>query len=426
MENEKSTPLGFPCRSCGNRMVYSPALGALVCPYCKQEEPIKSREIEAPEYHFDPDSSQSDAPMWEEAGDLSFVCPACGAETVQETLSMTVTCPFCGSQYVNETKTAKPVIRPETMIPFSVAKEEAARRYAEYVRRRFFAPRAFKKSAKAEALQGIYVPYFTFDADLACDYSGRGGRNRTVTETVRVNGKTQVRTRTVTDWYPIRGHEERYFDDTPVCASKNADADLLRKIRPFSLKVLHVYNPAYLAGFIAERYSIGLSDSFTSLRPLIERDMESYIRTQAGYDTYAGMVYHHHYRDVRFKHILLPVWTSSFTYKQKRFPFMVNGETGKVAGRAPVSPLRVLLAALCLLAFFAFVILLIALADKTGGTALTLLSDGSPLVARTAGLLPATKEVAAELPGALPDALSALPAGLQSGLQSALPAGLPL
>ncbi len=412
MDQQPSPPLGFPCKSCGNRMVYSPGSGALFCPYCKAEEPIPSEEIEAPEYRFDPDSSQADAPMWEEAGDLSFVCPACGAETVQETLSMTVTCPFCGSQYVNETKTNVPVIRPETMIPFSVKKEEAARRYTEYVRRRLFAPRAFKKSAKSDSMQGVYIPYFTFDSDLACDYSGRGGRYRTVSYTVEVNGKKQVRTRTVTDWYPIRGHEERYFDDMPVCASKNADTELLRKIRPFSLKVLHVYNPAYLAGFMAERYSVGLGDGFASVRPQIERDMESYIRTKAGYDTYSGMTYTHHFRRVRFKHILLPVWISSFTYKEKRYPFMVNGETGKVAGRAPVSPLRVLLAGLCFAAFFALVILLIALVNAVDAAALALsapFSESTALFAETAGLLPAAEEIPKSLSGAFPAGAPVLP-----------------
>lgn len=41
-----------------------------------------------------------------------------------------------------------------------------------------------------------------------------------------------------------------------------------------------------------------------------------------------------------------PVWLSSYTYRGKIYRFMVNGETGRVAGKAPVSPLKVLLACL--------------------------------------------------------------------------------
>ena len=37
---------------------------------------------------------------------------------------------------------------------------------------------------------------------------------------------------------------------------------------------------------------------------------------------------------------MLPIWLSSFRYKEKIYRFMVNGQTGRVGGNAPISPLR--------------------------------------------------------------------------------------
>ena len=34
---------------------------------------------------------------------------------------------------------------------------------------------------------------------------------------------------------------------------------------------------------------------------------------------------------------LLPVWKYIYTYKEKEYPFYVNGQTGKIVGTAPIS-----------------------------------------------------------------------------------------
>lgn len=346
---------GFPCGSCGGRMVFSPELCALSCPHCGGTEPIEAPEVEAPEYPYDPESKTAAVPDWGEGDELLHTCSACGAETVTVAAAMTVTCPFCGSHYVTEPRAACELLRPETMLPHRLSQGEANALYHKWARRRTLAPRAFRRAAAEPEMQGVYLPYFTFDTDLSTAFSGEGGRRRTVSYTVRVNGKTVRRTRTVTDWYPVRGERGRYEDDTPLCASRTVDARLLSRIGPFGTKRLRVYSPAYLAGFVAERYTVGLGEGFERIRPGVERRMESEICASLGYDTYRGMRYRHTYRRVTFKHILLPVWLSSYTFRGKVYPFMVNGESGRVAGRAPLSPLKLFLlilggvAAVCLL-----------------------------------------------------------------------------
>ena len=376
-----SVSYGFPCRTCGNRMVFSPEGQNLLCPFCRGTEEIEAQEIEAPEYLFDPDSCLSSAPNWEAEGDLVHVCPACGAETVSDVVEVTVTCPFCGSHYVTEPKVTTPILRPETMIPHKLTRERANALFAKWAGKRFFAPRAFRRAAHTPEMQGVYLPYFTYDTDLLTSYRGEGGRRRVVTYTVRVNGRTERRTRTVIDWYPVFGNRELYVDDTPFCASKNVNERMLRRIGGYSTKVLRVFHPAYLAGFMAERYTLGLGEGFERIRPGVEARMEGDIRASLGYDTYRMMQYHHSFRAVKFKHILLPVWLSSYRYRGKVFRFMVNGESGRVAGEAPLSPLKIALAVLGGLTLFALLIFLFAL---LGGDGAALLSTPPEV----AGLLP--------------------------------------
>lgn len=351
---------GFPCRSCGSQMSYSPTHGGLFCAYCQSEEAIKSEAKEAPEYLYFPDEDSYSAPAWDEYGQVVLTCPSCGADTVMGMARVTATCPFCGSHYVTEAPSEKSIISPETMIPFRVDEAKAHASFAAWVKKQWLAPRKFKKTVLTPEMQGVYVPYFTFDASLSTDFSGFGGERRTETYTVRVNGKTQTRTRTKIVWYPVSGHRHLDFDNIPCPATKKIDRALLEKVGPFSLCVLNVYNPAYLAGFFAERYSVGLGEGFSEVRRIMERRMEAHVESSLGYDTYRGMHYDHRFSDVKFKHILLPLWLSAYRYHNKTYQFMVNGETGKTAGKFPLSAWKVALLVAGGIALLGLIILLLS------------------------------------------------------------------
>lgn len=96
-------------------------------------------------------------------------------------------------------------ILPETLQPFKVSKTRASGLFAAWAKSRFWAPGAFKKTRHAvRELQGVYIPFWTYDAELYSQYVGEGGRDRTVTYTTTdKDGNTHTHTRTVTDWYPI-------------------------------------------------------------------------------------------------------------------------------------------------------------------------------------------------------------------------------
>jgi hypothetical protein len=65
------------------------------------------------------------------------------------------------------------------------------------------------------------------------------------------------------------------------------------------------------------------------------------------------------YSGVTFKHILLPIWISSYRYGAKIFRFLVNGQTGEIQGERPYSAVKIMLLVLGILAAAAVVFFLV-------------------------------------------------------------------
>lgn len=350
----------FPCEGCGSQMHFDPDTQGMKCDHCGRSDALDLQWMESPEYLYNPADGGYTAPDWELLGNRTVSCRNCGAQTVIAADEMTAECPFCGSRYVVDSGEVDVGILPESLMPFRISRDKAVEIFKGWVKKRFWAPGKYKKSrAAVEHLQGVYMPYWTFDSDLVSDYAGEGGKDYTVTRTRVVNGKRQTYTETRTRWYPISGREQLAFDDYPACATRTLDQQLIRQLGGYSMKVLCRYAPAFLAGFSAERYNVGLDEGWSAVSPAMEAAMESRIQANEGYDHYRGMRYNHQFYNVRFKHILLPVWIFSSPYGKKIYRFMINGETGRVAGSAPVSPFKVLAAVAAGLALVLLIFLLL-------------------------------------------------------------------
>lgn len=340
-------------------MVFDPDTQDLHCDHCGRHQPIDSPSLTAPEYLYNPDTDEYNAPDWNAEGSHSLRCTGCGAEIVVSSASLTAQCPFCGGNYVVDPDDLKSGILPETIMPFRISFTKAAELFRQWVRRRFWAPRKFRKAVLTpDNLTGVYLPFWTYDADLSTEYSGQGGRRHTVTRTRQVNGKTETYTTTEIRWYPIGGKCGLHFNDETVCATRAVDTGLTAGLGHFTTDVLRRFSPAYLSGFAARRYDIGLGKGFSIARSSMEAEMERTVKSREGYDEYRGMSYRHQYDGVRFKHVLLPVWISSYRFRNKVYRFIVNGETGLISGKSPVSGWKIAALVLGVLALVAGVFLL--------------------------------------------------------------------
>lgn len=338
------------CPQCGGVMDFNPATGNLKCPYCNYEETIEIQESEperAAEMDFYAAEHTANCDWGVET--KTVLCKACGAESIYDALQTSAVCPFCGSNQVMEASDQN-TMSPGGVVPFSISDQQASQSFRKWIKRRWFCPKLAKNSAKPDRFKGIYLPYWTFDTDTVSSYKGEYGIEHT-----RTNSKGE--TYTETDWYRTSGIHQEFFNDELVLASKNHDISILRRLEPFDTENNKTYKPEYIAGFVAERYSLGLKDAWQramkSIKSKISSHISTKIRRENGADDVRGITFSTDYNDITFKYLLLPIWISNYKYKNKVYQFMVNGQTGKVAGKTPISIPKVILATLGILALLA-------------------------------------------------------------------------
>jgi DNA-directed RNA polymerase subunit RPC12/RpoP len=342
------------CPSCGGTMDYDPATGGLHCPFCDHRQAITyapDQQTRAAELDFATAEQTGNCDWGRET--KAIICKNCGAESVYDALVISNECPYCGSNQVMEEK-GKNTLAPNGVVPFRVDIQRAGSLFVGWIRKKIFCPKAAKEKAKPESFTGVYLPYWTFDANTTSRYAGRYGIDRTV----RKDGNTKV----ITDWYQMSGVHEEFINDQLVIATDRHEPGLLSRIEPFNTEDNMAYRPEFVAGFVAERYSIGLKDAWKRAMDAIRNVLTGHIRDEVRVRKNASRVsverLETDYRNVTYKYLLLPVWLSSFQYGGKTYQFMINGQTGKVGGKAPVSPLRVAIAVLiglALLALYYFV-----------------------------------------------------------------------
>ena len=328
------------CPNCGATVVFDPATGGMHCDYCgyKCELPKADYENEICEMDFEAALHTESFNWGEEKKEVQ--CKQCGAVTVYDALETAAVCPFCGSTSVMPAATEN-TIAPGAVCPFSISKEQAGERFTKWLKGKLFAPRKAKRSARPDSFQGVYLPYWTYDAQTTSNFTARAGYDKRVKDK---DGNTRIQT----DWRHVSGVYQEFFDDITIMASKRQTDSGVRACEPFDFSKLVPYSPQVVAGFIAERYSIGLKEGWESAQQSIQwqlrSDISSYVRRHWNADRADSVRFSTLYSNITYKYLLVPTWISSFKYKDKVYQFAVNGQTGKVGGRAPVSVWRVLIA----------------------------------------------------------------------------------
>ena len=275
-----------------------------------------------------------------------IVCRNCKAETVLNTGETSGTCAFCGSTHVIDQAVVSG-IKPASLIAFKISLKSAQNAFRKWIRGKFFAPRALKDTLKLDRLKGIYIPFWTYDTRTVSNYTCQIGYDYwvTVMRPVVVDGKTQMQPvqERRTRWEPKSGKIVVSFDDLLVNASKQFYHQKMTALEPFYLNELVPYAPQYLSGFGAERYGVSLKEGFEQVKPDIDSEISRAILLEHRGDHIQGLRKQTVYEDLTYKHILLPIWISSYTFNQKVYQFVINGQTGEVQGEYPLSAVKITL-----------------------------------------------------------------------------------
>ncbi len=324
------------CPACGANMVYDSVRGKLYCEHCDTVVEVRARTSE--EQDFERLLSRTDE--WG-AETHVFRCENCGAQEVLADGEIAKKCPFCGTTNIVRTDELSG-LRPNGVVPFSIAKDDAIRRVRRWARKKLFAPRRFRKEADPENVNGMYMPAFSFDTSADAWYSGVLGKYHYRTK--RVNGRTVQERYLVT--FPIRGNYSMFFDDILIQASDKIGQKSLNALQPFDTNESKEYRKEYLSGYTAGQYSKDGLACWEEAKGVIHGRLRSAILAGYHYDTIVSFNLDFHCRNTTYKYLLLPVYVGHCSWKKKLYHFFVSGHNGKVTGKAPVSPLKVGIAVL--------------------------------------------------------------------------------
>lgn len=327
----------YTCENCGSSMIFDVSAQALKCSNCGNMIKIENRSESIIEHNLTLDAKEHIRAGAKKSHTMA--CEGCGAKIEVDALSTATECPYCGSRYVLADK-QEDIIIPDGVIPFQIDKIQIGQIFQKWVKSRWLAPGALKNMYQSDKVQGIYLPYWTFDAQTETDYSGRGGKRRT---RVVTNSEGKRVTQVYTEWYWVSGHIHHFFDDILVPASTSLSLEQLHKISNFNTRQTASYEPEYLSGYNSECFSVDLSAAHQAAREAMTRQLTQMARNEIllHYDEADSIRIQAQFHNESFKHILLPVYSTAYMFRNKIYQVLINGQTGEITGKYPVSPAKI-------------------------------------------------------------------------------------
>lgn len=333
----------FPCPQCGADVVWSPGAFRLVCEYCGFARDVPTPDDKVTEQPLEEGLAKPSKVGWGTER-RAYRCPKCSAVETLDPGEAAGACAFCGTPAVVEAPADPEMVRPAGVLPFRVERRSAIERFRGWLGSLWFRPNDLKKRAALAGIRGVYVPFWTFDAATHSRWSAESG-------TDHGTGKNRR-----TTWRHVSGFLEHFFDDLPIPASRGIDADLARSIEPFPTAELAPYAPDYLSGFLAEEYGVDLKQAYSIARQRMDATLRAACRAEVPGDHCRNLVVETTYSALAYKSGLVPIWIAAYEYRGKSFRYVVNGATGKAAGTAPWSWVKIgfALAAVLVLAILIF------------------------------------------------------------------------
>lgn len=351
------------CPACGAQATWDPATRKLVCAFCGTESPYAVDRTTGAVEESDLARALTDSPAQAPGRDTtrrSVQCQSCKAVMVFPVDRVGQNCEFCGSPALVDHAQVQAPIHPWGILPFVVAATRVRDDVRRWLRSRWFAPGSLKRFALVDRLHSLYIPYWTFDAQVVCPWNAEAGHYYYVNEPVRDSkGRMSMRPVRKVRWESAAGVIEHAFDDELVPGTLGIDRGLLAGVEPFPTAQLVRYDTAFLSGHVVEQYQVVLTQAVQQSKQQMAAELEALCAAQVPGDTHRNLRIDPRWSGETFKHVLVPVWLLSYIHRTKVYQVVVNGSTGTIAGRYPKSAWKILLLVLAAIAV-AFTIALVA------------------------------------------------------------------
>lgn len=338
--------IDFKCPNCGGGMEYDSESGMLHCLSCDSEREIEAApEVEEEAVVVEPfdgslipneeepseEFEEKEATVYGE--EQEFFCNGCGAAIVTEPEISATHCPYCGSAVAFRTRLTGQYA-PDKVIPFTVSKEEAKAFYKKWARNGLLTPKDFMTEKRLGEIQGIYVPFWLYDMSVDAEADCLCSKKRSYRRGDYIYHETK--------YYHVYRRASLMYRKVPADASVKMDDETMDCLEPYDYRRMRKFAPEYLAGYQAEKYGIDAEGVLPRAKGRVQKYVDKYIADSIR--GYASTTYQK--KECLMKRAqeyygLLPVWILNYEYKGEKKTYTMNGQTGKVVGKPPVSAGRV-------------------------------------------------------------------------------------
>lgn len=339
--------LEYKCPNCSGHIKFDPTTQKFKCEYCDsvftsaelaaqtQKAEVKAQNEKSP----DISAQEADQYGWttEDGGKLGemsvYSCQSCGAKITTDVTTVASKCPYCDSPVIMTGKVSG-LNRPNCIIPFKLDGKAAGECLKKFCRGKIFLPRDFLGTHKLNEIKGVYVPFWLFDSDVRASIRYEATRVKSWSD--------KDYNYTETSYYDVHRGGTIAYSDIPVDASTTMPDDYMDGVEPFNYGEMGAFNPAFLTGFMADKYDVEAKDAFPRAEKRIKNAVESsFARTVTGYNSVRPVATSINPSNSRYKYAMLPVWLLNAEYNGEKHLYAVNGQTGKVSGSLPVDKKRV-------------------------------------------------------------------------------------
>lgn len=301
----------FKCKNCGGNAIYSPEHKGMYCPYCESE---KSEERKYDLYNI-------------------TTCPDCGGELTIEEHTSALRCHFCENSIILNERVEGDYL-PKMLIPFKYSKDMVKKLLKDKFKKCIFAPTDFLSEAKLNSMSGQYIPFWMFDYNAHGVLQGEGIKVRSWR-----SGNTEY---TEHSYYNIVRDMSIDYQNIPADASVAMADDIMNLMEPYAYEEMVAFKPEYMSGFDGEKYNMASELVEERARMKMQGSAQSILKNSV--KGYSRVNYHQINVTpsvTNIEYCLLPVWKYIYKYNDKLYPFYVNGQTGKIVGKVPISAKKV-------------------------------------------------------------------------------------
>jgi hypothetical protein len=250
----------------------------------------------------------------------AVTCDSCGGAVAMEAGADVPRCLFCGSLKLSQSEDLpEEVDPPEIVVAFSVSDEDADVAFRKFARSSFWYPKDIR-DARLE-LNRLYLPAWVFSGTIETHYAAI------------------VRAATRSGGRPFAGAERTEMTGVLVPSSAALTRAELDAISPFEMKDANPFSVSTLEDPFELGSLTRTAATQQALKHMQSRHRSALSATLKARKLNASAIH----EDLSGDPVLLPIFIGAYRRREEVYRIVINGQTGKLIGKAPISWTKVAL-----------------------------------------------------------------------------------